>query len=335
MAIECNPQITDSFQGYLSEDWMFYCDAEEISLYDYNPTTERLEFVGVCGKFVFLKTLHQQRIAIAIKDIDRPLLFIFRELDPLCTVEIETYTITFHNNGSLFAIVFNDDEVCKRCYEVIERQVIKHFNKLVKRTKMTEEEARNKTIEINEVIDNSMRFGNDEEKIKHYLNCSLPYFQLPHPFSIIGLPQTSDMNTPLKIPKGKVENRHDEKDNQRKGMGINPPVVTINVMQKVHNGEYDGDYEYTDSDDDNDMEEKENDTPRKTKQPKKKRQASDTTEFKMEDLNQMNAPRRRMQTNERPRTMSKTDRMASTSNLQLQKDQSGKLKDDKKSKDFP
>ena len=87
------------FQGFLSDDWMFYFASQDVSLFDYNPASRRLEFVGVCGYFVFLKTLVQQRIAFAVKDSALPLLFIFRELDPLCTVSFENCTIPFTKTG--------------------------------------------------------------------------------------------------------------------------------------------------------------------------------------------------------------------------------------------
>ncbi|ELP90031.1 hypothetical protein EIN_403650 [Entamoeba invadens IP1] len=230
MAIECDVEITSEFSGYLSEDWMYYCCSNEISLYDFNPSTEQLEFVGVCGKFVFLKSLAQQRIAIAIKDNERPLLFVFRELDPLCTVEYENYTIKFHNNGFLFAIVFTDDEECKRCFECINRQVIKHFNKLLKRKKLTPEDARASEIKLTEVVDNAMKFGSDDEKIKHYLNCTLPYYHLPNPFKKLGIPQTVDLAVNLP-PEIEVP---DPTTNQRKGMGLNPPVIPILVLQSLY-----------------------------------------------------------------------------------------------------
>ncbi|EDR22980.1 hypothetical protein EDI_185160 [Entamoeba dispar SAW760] len=230
MAIECSETITQTFNGYLSEDWMFYCCSEEISLYDYNPSTQQLEFVGVCGNFVFLKTLVQQRIAIAIKDSLRPLLFIFREIDPLCTLQLESYTITFNNNGNLFSLVFIDDEICKQCFGCIQNQVTKHFNKYLKRTHLTPEEARNKTIKVEEVADNAMIFGSDKDKIQHYLNCTLPYYCLPNPFKRLGVPQTVSLDQALppeiRIPDPKVDQRH--------GMGINPPIIPIQTLQEIH-----------------------------------------------------------------------------------------------------
>ena len=92
---------------------MFNFASQDVSLFDYNPASRRLEFVGVCGNSVFLETLVQPWIAITVKDSALPLLFIFRELDPLCTVSFESYTITSHNNGKLFGVVFTDNDECR------------------------------------------------------------------------------------------------------------------------------------------------------------------------------------------------------------------------------
>ncbi|KAL7713891.1 Uncharacterized protein QTN25_008621 [Entamoeba marina] len=228
MALECDSLITSSFDGYLSNDWMFYCASDEISLYDYNTTTQQLEFVGICGNFVFLKTLTQQRIAIAIKDTTKPLLFIFREIDPLCTVVLESYTITFKNNGSLFAIVFIDDEMCKQCFDCINKQVEKHFQKHLKKLKITPEEARKAEIKISEV--NTTRFINEENMINKYLNCTLSYHHLANPFKKLNVPQT----VPLTQALPPEIHPPDPLKNQRRGMGITPPVIPILTLQEMH-----------------------------------------------------------------------------------------------------
>ena len=157
-------------------------------------------------------------------------------------------------------------------------------------------------------------------------------------------------------------NKPDPKLNQKKGMGINPPVVTITVMQNVHSGKYNGDQEIDfDSDDDEKMlpstpdktPEKmavaisergektdksengnENGTPKKMKQLKRSRQSSEV-ELRMDDLNQMTMPpRRRMQTaNDRVNPYKKPERMASASGLALPK--SASKVSERRSQDFP
>ena len=92
---------------------MFYFATQEVSLFDLNPSSYRLEFVGVCGYCVFLETLVQPWIAITVKDSALPRLAIFRELDLLYTVSFESYTITSHNNGKLFGVVFTDNDECR------------------------------------------------------------------------------------------------------------------------------------------------------------------------------------------------------------------------------
>ncbi|KAL7717487.1 Uncharacterized protein QTN25_005294 [Entamoeba marina] len=227
MALDCNSSITSLFDGYLSNDWMFYCACDEISLYDYNKTTQQLEFVGICGVFVFLKTLTQQRIAIAIKDTTKPLLFIFREIDPLCTVVLESYTITFRNNGSLFAIVFIDNEMCKQCFDCINKQVEKHFQKHLKKLKITPKEARKEEVTTPEV--NPSYCINGENMINKYLNCSLSYHHLPNPFKKLDVPQTVSLIQAL------PHETHppDPLKNQRLGMGITPPIVPILTLQEM------------------------------------------------------------------------------------------------------
>ena len=71
-----------------------------------------------------------------------------RQIVPLCTVSFESFTITFHNNGTLFAVVFTDNDECRLAFDSIQRQTDKHYNKHLRRAEMKSEEVRAKTVHI-------------------------------------------------------------------------------------------------------------------------------------------------------------------------------------------
>ena len=59
-----------------------------------------------------------------------------RQIVPLCILSFESFTITFHNNGTLFAMIFRDNDECFLAFDCIQRQADKQFNKLPRRAKM-------------------------------------------------------------------------------------------------------------------------------------------------------------------------------------------------------
>ena len=154
-----------------------------------------------------------------------------RQIVPLCTVSFESFTITFHNNGTLFAVVFTDNDECRLAFDCIQRQTDKHFNKLLRRTKMTPEEARAKTVRLEDDPDTAINFGNEPERIDRYLNHTLPYFNLPAPFKKLNIEQTVPLTDPfppeIDIP--------DPRQNQRSTMAISTPVVPIDFLQTLSN----------------------------------------------------------------------------------------------------